>query len=167
MVPYFERGFECGIFAVTVCLHLSEQKSVDRSSFSQGNAKGARTLLSSCLCDKLLSTLGLHVTDKEEMDTSKRYFRGCFPQLSGDCITFDGLDILSAEYPPIPTRRITTPSTVTMSRTREAKSKRAIKKNEIASESCPFPAGLPSSVVSSVLRVGSRQLSPVRSRSTI
>jgi hypothetical protein len=38
---------------------------------------------------------------------------------------------------------------------------------EIASESCPFPAGLPSSVVSSVLRVGSRQLSPVRSRSTI
>jgi hypothetical protein len=33
-----------------------------------------------------------------------------------------------AEYPPIPTRRITTPSTVTMSRTRGAKSKRVVKK---------------------------------------
>jgi hypothetical protein len=39
--------------------------------------------------------------------------------------------------------------------------------HKIASKSGPFPAGLPSSVVSSVLRVGSRQLSPVRSQSTI
>jgi hypothetical protein len=80
----------------------------------------ARTLLS--------ASLGLHVADKEEMDTSKRCFRGCFPLLFGNCISFDGLDILSAEYPPIPTRRITMPSTVTMSRTRGAKSKRAVKK---------------------------------------
>jgi hypothetical protein len=93
---------------VTVCLQLSEQKAVDRSSCSQGNATEARTLLSASLCDKLLATLGLHVADKEEMNTSKRYFRGCFPLRSGDCISFDGLDILSAEYPPIPTRRIVT-----------------------------------------------------------
>jgi Ulp1 family protease len=77
--PELLNGFDCGIFAVTVCLHLSEQKSVDRSSFSQGNATEARTLLSACLCDKLLATLGLHYADKEDMDTSKRYFRGAPP----------------------------------------------------------------------------------------
>ena len=47
---------------------------------------------------------------------------------------------------------------------RSQKNKKTTERNvdEIASESCPFPACLPSSVVSSVLRVGSRQLSPVR-----
>ncbi len=122
------NGFDCGIFAVTVCLHLSERKSVDRSSFWQGNATEARTLLSASLCNKFLATLGLHVADKEEMDTSKRNFRGCFPLLSGNCISFDGSYILRAEYPPIPTRRITTPTTVTMSQTRGAKSKSVVKK---------------------------------------
>jgi hypothetical protein len=121
-------GFDCGIFAVTVCLHLLEQKSVDQRSFSQGHATEAWTLLSANLCDKFLATLGLHVADKDEMDTSKRNFRGCFPLLSGNCISFDGSDKLRAEYPPIPTRRITTPTTVTMSQTRGAKSKSVVRK---------------------------------------
>ena len=43
------NGFDCGIIAVAVCLHLSERKPVDQTSSAQSDATEDRRLLSDCL----------------------------------------------------------------------------------------------------------------------
>jgi Ulp1 family protease len=78
MVPYLFykscpeqlNGFDCGIIAVAVCLHLSERKPVDQTSSAQSDATEDRRLLSDCL--------GVHAVDKDNT-TSSRYFRAAFP----------------------------------------------------------------------------------------
>ena len=72
------NGFDCGIFAVAVCLHLAERKPVDRTSFSQRDVTKTRRLLSGCLGVNVIVNV-----DDEELQTTSTYFRGCFPLLSG------------------------------------------------------------------------------------
>ncbi|KAI2502799.1 hypothetical protein MHU86_11623 [Fragilaria crotonensis] len=75
--PEQQNGFDCGLFAVAVCLHLAEQKPVDPNSFAQCNVTEARRLLSHCLGVNTVIDV-----DNEELETTSTYFRGCFPLLS-------------------------------------------------------------------------------------
>jgi hypothetical protein len=99
------NGFDCGIFAVAVCLHLSEQKPVDRTSFAQSNATSARRLLSGCLGDPVV------VLDKAELVTIGRYFRLCFPLLSVNTLTIGGVvggvPLETNSVPPLRARKST------------------------------------------------------------
>ena len=73
--PQQLNGFDCGIFAVTVCLYLSEQQLVDTTSFEQSDATLARMLLGKCFTGKnMLVNID---------NTTSRHFRGCFPLLCG------------------------------------------------------------------------------------
>ena len=72
-------GFDCGLFAVAVCLHLAEQKAVERNSFAQYNGvTKTRRLLSECLSVKN----AIVDVDNEELETTSSHFRGCFLLLS-------------------------------------------------------------------------------------
>jgi hypothetical protein len=75
--PEQQNGFDCGLFAVAVCLHLAERKPVDPNSFAQCNVTKARRLLSHCLGVNTVIDV-----DNEELETTSTYFRGCFPLLS-------------------------------------------------------------------------------------
>ncbi|KAI2510368.1 hypothetical protein MHU86_4092 [Fragilaria crotonensis] len=71
--PEQQNGFDCGLFAVAVCLHLAERKPVDPNSFAQCNVTEARRLLSHCLGVNTVIDV-----DNEELETTSTYFRGAF-----------------------------------------------------------------------------------------
>ena len=74
--PHQLNGYDCGIFAVAVCLHLSERHLVDTTVFEQNDATLARLLLGKCF--SATSTL-VEIGD----NATSRHFRGCFPLLCG------------------------------------------------------------------------------------
>ena len=73
--PKQQNGYDCGIFAVAVCLHLSERRLVNTTVFEQNDATLARILLGKCFTGENM------LLDID--NATSRHFRGCFPLLSG------------------------------------------------------------------------------------
>ena len=123
--PEQRNGFDCGLFAVAVCLHLAERKPVDPNSFAQCNVTEARRLLSQCLGVNTVIDV-----DNEELETTRTYFRGCFPLLSSS-----GKFENSAQgVPPRMATRKSTPSKTRNIRAAEGSQKKKIAVKKVKRE---------------------------------
>jgi Ulp1 family protease len=81
--PEQKNGFDCGIFAVAIVLHLAEQIDLKRDTFSQVDVTKARS--------QLAKALG----SKSAFMTSD-VFRNCFPCLCGrNIIESTGVEVIT------------------------------------------------------------------------
>jgi hypothetical protein len=71
--PEQKNGFDCGIFAVAIVLHLSERLEVKTDTFSQADVTKARSNLAEAFCS-------------ESAVMTSDVFRNCFPSLCGRSI---------------------------------------------------------------------------------
>jgi hypothetical protein len=88
--PEQNNGFDCGIFAVAILLHLSEQLEVKRDSFSLADVTRARSNLAEAFCLK------------SAVMTSD-VFRNCFPCLCGRSIMEStGVEVVTCATATLP-----------------------------------------------------------------
>ena len=85
------NGYDCGLFAVGVVLHLVEGKDVASTTFNQQQISGLRVKLASYFS----AALG------NELNTASQVVRNCFPQLRGSSI----LDSTGLEVISVPSRQ--------------------------------------------------------------
>jgi hypothetical protein len=79
------NGYDCGIFAVAVVLHLLDQKPVDTTAFTQSDVTEGRNHLARALNARS------HVIP----DTTSKLFRNCFPLLA-ETIECTDVDVISS-----------------------------------------------------------------------
>ena len=88
--PEQTNGFDCGIFAVAIVLHLSERIEVKMDSFSQADVTKGRSQLAEAFC-------------LESAVMTSDVFRNCFPCLCGrSIIESTGVEVITrvTELPP-------------------------------------------------------------------
>ena len=79
------NGYDCGIFAVAVVLHLLDRKLVDTTAFTQSDVTEGRNHLARALNARS------HVIP----DTTSKHFRNCFPLLA-ETIECTDVDVISS-----------------------------------------------------------------------
>jgi hypothetical protein len=78
--PVQTNGYDCGLFAVIVVLHLVERKPLNTDTFDQKDISNLRS--------KLCTVFGLNVEHSAELAyrTTSEVVRNCFPALRGSSI---------------------------------------------------------------------------------
>ena len=85
--PIQDNGFDCGLFAVGIVLHLIEGKDIYSETFTQKHITNLRSRLAT-----------VFEGDGAESGTTSQVVRGCFPQLRGSSILgMYGLEVVSRE----------------------------------------------------------------------
>ena len=98
--PIQENGFDCGLFAVGIILHVIEGKRINTETFKQQHVTNLRSRLATVFAG-----------DSTELGTTSQVVRECFPQLRGSSILDSfGLEVVSRE--PKTERRLSSDSAV-------------------------------------------------------
>jgi hypothetical protein len=84
--PIQLNGYDCGLFAIGVVIHLVDGKNLMEQTFKQENITDLRRKMATFFGDNGIG----------ELETTSQVVRGCFPQLRGSSILDSfGLEVVT------------------------------------------------------------------------